>query len=257
MSAGQMPWNDAIIKVLERANRPLHYDEITRQIEELRLRSVTGATPNRTVNSHLGQLIVSEKVARTGPGLYTLPKIAECAEREQRAEEKNVYEKHSNPDTLTVKAYGLFWARTVVNWNNGELWGRQTENSTLVNFADQIGIYLLHSWNEIVYVGQTNPPKGESGLYRRLTNHHNDRERKSERWDSFSWFGFRAVKQDGSLGEAPNGVNLNDLIDVMETIFIEALMPRLNMQTGPGSKPLRELGLYFQASVQNAARSIR
>ena len=148
----QMSWQDAILKVLSQAIEPLDYHEITRQIGEQGLRPLSGATPATTVNRNLGILIAECKVVRMGRGKYALPETAERSEQEEAAEEAA-----AAPGRLTVKAYGLYWDRNVVDWNPvaGKLWGQQEENATPVNFADQDGIYLLHCWSEIVYVGQT------------------------------------------------------------------------------------------------------
>ena len=256
----QMSWQDAILKVLSQAIEPLDYHEITRQIGEQGLRPLSGATPATTVNRNLGILIAERKVVRMGRGKYALPETAERSEQEEAAEEAAAEEAAADPGRLTVKAYGLYWDRNVVDWSPvaGKLWGQQEENATPVNFADQDGIYLLHSWNEIVYVRQTFTRRGEAGLYGRLRNHHTDRDkRKSDRWDTFSWFGFKPVDESGNLLESPGNGDLAAVIDVLEATFIEALMPRLNMQAGRGSKLLRETGLYFQSSFQRASRGFR
>lgn len=256
----EMNWQDAILAVLNEADEPLDYNEITRQISERGLRTLTGATPASTVNRALGASVVEQKVVRTGRGLYALRETAKRSEEEEAAEEKAAVEAAADPQRLTVKAYGLHWDRTLVDWNpaKGLLWGQQDEQAKLVNFADQDGVYLLNSWNEIVYVGQTFTRKGEAGLYGRLKDHHMGRDkRKSDRWDTFSWFGFRPVDENGNLLAAPTSGDLAGMIDVVEAMFIEALMPRLNMQTGRGSKLLRETGLYFQASVHRASRGFR
>ena len=256
----EMSWQDAIVEVLNEAEEPLDYNEITRQIGARGLRTLTGATPASTVNRFLGSLISEHKVARTGRGLYALPETANRAEEEETAEETAAEAAAADPLRLTVKAYGLHWDRNLVDWSSprGPLWGQQDENASPVNFADQDGVYLLHSWNEIVYVGQTFTRRGDAGLYARLRYHHNDRDkRKSDRWNTFSWFGFKPVDEGGNLLAAPLNSNLASVIDVVEAMFIEALMPRLNMQTGRGSKVLRETGLYFQSSFQRGSRGFR
>lgn len=256
----EMSWQDAILAVLNEADEPLDYNDITRQIGERGLRSLTGATPATTVNRFLGSLIAEHKVARTGRGLYALPETAQRSDAEEAAEATEAEAAVADPSQLTVKAYGLHWDRNLVDWNptRGQLWGQQDDQYSPINFADQDGVYLLHSWNEIVYVGQTFTRRGDAGLYNRLRYHHTDRDkRKSDRWDTFSWFGFKPVDENGNLLEAPPNANLASVIDVVEAMFIEALMPRLNMQTGRGSRALRETGLYFQSSFQRASRGFR
>jgi hypothetical protein len=255
-----MTWQEAVMQVLSEADQPLDYNEVTRQIGERGYRELTGATPVNTVNRVLGELIAEGRAVRTGPGLYAVPSIAERAETALAAEEIAAEEAASDPERLTVKAYGLYWDRRLVDWSpaRGQLWGQQDENAIPVNFADQAGIYLLHSWNEIVYVCQTFRGEDHAGLFGRLKHHHPDRDkRKSDRWDTFSWFGFKPVDDYGRLLRYPENGTLGSVIDVLEAVFIEALMPRLNMQTGRGSRQLRETGLYFQSSFQRASRGFR
>ena len=253
-------WPEAVMQVLDVAEEPLDCNEITRRIGERGIRELTGATPVNTVNRALGELIAEQRAVRTGPGLYAVQRVAERYSAIEAAVEVAAEEAAANPETLTVKAYGLYWDRTLVDWNpaRGQLWGQQDENATPVNFADQAGIYLLHSWNEIVYVGQTFRGEDEAGMYARIKQHHSDRDkRKSDRWDTFSWFGFKPVGENGDLQPYPENGTLSAVIDVLEAVFIEALMPRLNMQTGRGSRQLRETGLYFQSYFQRASRGFR
>ena len=256
----EMSWQDAVLKILSTANEPMDYNEITRQIDETGLRTLTGATPATTVNRTLCILLEQGKVVRTGRGLYAVQETAKRSEEQEAAEEIAAEKAAADPNQLTVKAYGLYWARNIVDWDpvRGQLWGQQNESASPVNFANQKGLYFLHSWNEIVYVGQTFTSGVEAGLYGRLRIHHTDRDkRKSDRWDTFSWFGFRSVDEKGELGEPPSEGKLASVIDVIEAMFIEALMPRLNMQTGRGSKLLRETGLYFQSSLKRVSRGFR
>lgn len=251
----EMGWQDAISAVLTDAEGPLDYNEITRRIGERNLRTLTGATPATLVNRNLGLMVDDRKVARIGRGLYALPEAAQRAEAEAVAEETEAEAAAVSFDKFTVKAYGLYWDRNLVDWSptNGALWGQQNEKSSPVNFADQDGIYLLHKGSEIAYVGQTRTVRGQSGLYGRLRYHHSDR-RKSDRWDAFSWFGFKPVDEKGELVTAPDGGNLADVIDVIEAVFIESFMPRLNMRAGEGTKELREIGLYLQSVFQGTTR---
>ena len=248
----EMGWQEAILKVMEGAGEPLHYNEITRQIGEQGLRKLTGATPAMTVNSNLRSLKNEQKVTQRGSGVYAVPEVAEQLKKKESDEETEAEEAVTNPERLTVKAYGLYWSRSLVNWEkpkNGQLWGRQLEESLPVDFAKQDGIYFLHKGSEIVYVGQTLTGSDQPGLYARLRFHHTD-SRKRDRWDAFSWYGFRPVSDDGKLGHAPNGGHLHEVIDVVEAMFIEALMPRLNMRSGEGSKEIRDTGLYVQSGIK-------
>lgn len=256
MTTEGLSWQDAIQRVLNEAEEPLNYNEITDRIRDSGLREMTGATPQTTVNRQLGIMMAENTVVRVGRGLYALPDAARQFGEAEAVQEQEADAAVVDPNKLTVKAYGMYWDRNIVDWS--PVRGQQNDDATPVNFADQDGIYLLHSWNEIVYVGQTFTVKGEAGLYGRLRLHHADRnKRKSDRWDTFSWFGFRSVDNSGQLLDPPASGNLGSVIDVIEALFIEAFMPRLNMQTGRGSRELRDIGLYFQSSFQRASRGFR
>lgn len=243
-------WQEVTMTVLESADEPLHYTEITRLIGERGLRALTGANPAYTVRSALSALENDQRVVRAGRGLFALPTVAQSVQQEVDAAEADAEAAAESPDRLTVKAYGLYWDRRLVDWSQSQLWGQQTADSKPVNFADQDGIYTLHKGSEIVYVGQTLTHRTKSGLYHRLNYHHKE-ARKADRWDAFSWYGFKPVDDNGDLLPVPMQGSVNDVINTIEAMFIEALMPRLNMQGGPGSRELREGGLYTQSVIQN------
>ena len=245
----EMGWQEAIMAVLQPAEEPLHYREITSLIGERGLRTLTGANPPYNVRSALYALENDGRVARTGRGLFALPTVAHRDEEQAKAAESEAERAAQDATRLTVKAYGLYWSRSLVNWEtspnskSARLWG--SAGGDWVNFADQDGIYLLHNGNEIAYVGQSfTPLTDRAGLYSRLYSHHND-SRKSERWDTFSWFGFRPVDDNGQLQQSPESANLKDVIDLIEGILIEGIMPRLNMRRGDGTK-VWEANLYYQ-----------
>lgn len=243
-------WQEVTMTVLESADEPLHYTEITRLIGERDLRTLTGNNPSYTVRGALSALESDGRVVRTGRGLFALPTVAQSVQQEVDAAEADAAAAAENPNRLTVKAYGLYWDRRMIDWSQSQLWGQRDENSKPVNFADQDGIYTLHKGSEIVYVGQTLTDKAKSGLYLRLKSHHRE-ARKSDRWDAFSWYGFKPVADNGDLLPVPTQGGVKDVINTIEAMFIEALMPRLNMQGGPGSKELREEGLYIQSVIQS------
>jgi hypothetical protein len=65
------------------------------------------------------------------------------------------------------------------------------------DFRDQIGVYVLYDWNQnIVYVGQAVNVNGNGTLFNRLKNHMDGR--LWNRWQYFSWVGFRDVNKDGT-----------------------------------------------------------
>lgn len=183
-----------------------------------------------------------ELIQRTPLG-YATTSVARAAVEEEQKEESNNFSQGN-----TIKAYGLYWDRSRVSWlqKPHELLGYRTNSDRSVDFADQDGIYLLHHGSEIVYVGQTHTTKSDRGLYGRLRVHNKD-ARKTGRWDSFSWFGFRAVNDEtGDLEDPPESIPTKDVITLTETILIECLMTRLNMRTGEHIRQARDSRLYFQ-----------
>ncbi|MYI36814.1 MAG: hypothetical protein F4118_10375, partial [Acidimicrobiaceae bacterium] len=115
------------------------------------------------------------------------------------------------PKQPILAAYGYRWKRNLVVWDRKqgrpkkgdrvekELWGKKTGDKP-VNFAEQVGIYLLHDGRRTVYVGRIQKAKsGKRGLYDRLFEHTKDGLKDD--WEKFSWFGFLQVDEDGSLSK--------------------------------------------------------
>ena len=250
MTTENLTWDQAVLRVLEEARIPLHYTDVGSRVAQQQLTKSVGANPAAGAMTTLRTLVKGKRVVQTERGVYALPEVAhDVAVAEAAAEdEANV------GDRLIVNAYGLYWSRSLVNWDppatNSQAKLLGDAGAGLVNFADQDGIYLLHSGSEIMYVGQSyTPQNGTAGLYNRLRNHHND-NRKSDRWDAFSWFGFRPVSDELTLGPTPENATTKDVIDLIEGILIEGIMPRLNMRRGEGSKAW-EPNLYYQIEDPN------
>ena len=118
-----------------------------------------------------------------------------------------------------------------MRWRQGKLRGFDPDNDELmINFADQEGIYVLHHHNTptAVYVGMTSRQK--NGLFDRLDQHRKDQAKG--RWDTFSWFGFRPVAPDGTLQPAGETVLRRNMIEIIEAILIETILPSMNRQFG-------------------------
>lgn len=156
-----------------------------------------------------------------------------------------------------IKNYGLRWSREKVQWGSrgtpGELCGKLSnlKSSDLVDFREQIGIYVLYETNFVpVYVGQAG--LGTAKLFNRLKNHTNDHLR--DRWVHFSWFGFRGATADGGVSEkqhadARTTLQYSDALDEIEGILIQVLEPRLNRQ---GAKWQQTADEYVQAGLEDA-----
>ena len=254
----EMGWQEAIMAVLQDADVPLKYDAITRIIGERGLRTLTGANPARTVNGNLSHMTNPDhqwydgRIQRLGGGVFQLAAPDDLAP-EPEPEENGIdggEPGESQNRIVGVPAFGLYWEKDKVSWNSRRiLLGRQATGSDPVNFANQQGVYLLHKDRSIAYVGQAT-----ASLYNRLSSH--SRDRKSVRWDRFSWFGFRDV--DGETGELlpmPGEVTPAHLINILEAVLIEALEPPVNGQRG------NYLGAQYEqvtdrATAQRQAREL-
>ena len=117
--------------------------------------------------------------------------------------------------------------------NSGHLQGFHGKH--YADFRDQIGVYVLYDRNQsIVYVGQAG--NGNATLFTRLKNHMDGA--LWNRWNYFSWVGFRGVNADGSLSNqqqvssSVSGFKYSDALNEIEGILIEIIEPKLNKQAG-------------------------
>lgn len=219
----QMTWKAAILKVLEGASEPLHYQEgVLAEIGKQSLRTAEEKNAP-TVAALLSNLVAEGLVVRPSRGFFALsssgndsPESPETAERE---------------DTGAFFPYGRFWSADRVDWRNRELMGWQPDVRRPINFATHPALYLLHHSHAtmgIVYVGEASA----NSLFGRLNAHRGDA--CAGRWDAFSWFSFRPVTPDGNATEEPS-FDRTRLIELIETIMIESLTPPLNRKwTGMG-----------------------
>lgn len=237
-------WEEATLRVLEGAGTALHYTEVSDRIVQQGLIHPVGAKPTDQTMVNLLRLLEKGRVAKISRSTFALPDIAKQI---IFGTSKEADAGTPDPRRLTVNAYGLYWKRDLVDWEAtgpGRLLG--SSGGTRVDFAGQTGIYLLNNGNEMVYVGQSRTAKKPSGIYNRLKAHHRD-HRRTDRWDTFSWFGFQPVDSfTGVLLQSPETATIGDVIDILEAIIIEGLMPRLNMRRGEGTKEWLEANQYFQ-----------
>ena len=232
MTSREIGWREAILTVLEDADAPLKYDVITQMIGERGLRTLTGATPADTVSSYLSQMIKSDhswydsRVRKVSRGVFELATgedSSEIVEYEPDLDDDPV----AHPTQIVrVAAFGLYWEKDKVKWNSRQILGRTAGSADTINFADQQGIYILHKDRSAAYVGRTT-----DSLYERLRSH--NRDHKSVRWDKFSWFGFRDIDgESGELKPMPNALDAVHLINILESVLIEALEPPVNGRRG-------------------------
>lgn len=232
-----MPWRKAILKVLSEAKEPLHYSEIAQRILDQGLRKQTGATPAATVAATIS-MYMQEDIVRVDRGVYTLASRASTSLDTPSTERPDAPKaipptapEKAEEDNGFLNAFGMFWRRDEVDWEQRgqSLLGAQLKAAQAVNFAEQVGVYILYAGDRVIYVGRITEPR----LGARLWDH--TRDRLTGRWDRFSWFGVRAVAEDGTLGPVPGGnFAVEMLVTTMEALLIEGLEPPQNRRRGDG-----------------------
>jgi len=247
-STKDMPWEDAIQKVLADADSALPYADIAERIVSSGLRLSVGATPAATVASYLSTSLRDKgkgsPYLRVDRGIYTLKRLTENGPAKPKTT-KAVIEETIEPGAL--QAFGMFWQRDLVIWTGKpRLLGRQGIGATEVNFSDQVGVYLLHDRERVIYVG-----RATDTLFARLKAHTSDR--LGGRWDRFSWFGLRSVDDSGELSDRKVPWSQEVVVETMEALLIESLEPPLNRRRGDNFSAAE----YLQASdpqVEGAKR---
>lgn len=221
----ELSWREAIIRVLQRSNEPMHYTDIAEAIAEQGLRNEFGATPAASVNSVISVSLQNDgensPFIRVSRGVYGLREHSS-----PQPQQSHALEEHD--DTGLINAFGMYWSRSNVLWTSTpRILGQQQPGSTPVDFCNQRGVYLLHDGRSVVYVGRTT----EQPLGSRLRQHISDR--LNGRWDRFSWFGVYSVSEKGLLETMvePN-YDLETMIITMEALLIEALEPPQNRKRG-------------------------
>ena len=147
-------------------------------------------------------------------------------------------------------AYGYRWKKDLVQWDldrkqgrpkKGDrvekaLWGKKARGNS-VNFAEQVGVYLLHNGDRTVYAGRIKGGENaKRGIYDRLREHAKDSLKDD--WNTFSWFGLRPVNKDGTLSENhvppidDENKELLQLIATIEAVIINGIRPRGNSRGG-------------------------
>lgn len=216
-----LTWDQAIQKILRENGRAMHYTDIADEIIRQGLRDSVGATPASTVNAIMNNHY-PEPYVRIGEGLYALkewPDPAGPAIIEPESQESIDHE------TGAINAFGMFWRRDWINWECPELIGRQEGADLNVNFNEQVGVYLLHDRDRVIYVGRAG-----DALIKRLKAHTSGRF--GGRWDRFSWFGLKPVTENGTLSDPEERWEQLDVIETMEAILIECLEPSQNRKRG-------------------------
>lgn len=140
-------------------------------------------------------------------------------------------------DDKVIRNYGLLWQRDYVHLggagNKGTLLGRRSPKAAVVDFREQIGVYVLYDKDLFpVYVGQAG--NGNANLFSRLKTHTNDH--LWNRWEYFTWFGLRGVNSVGGKLTKFDHVDKvfktegGRILNLLEGALIAAMEPKLNKQ---------------------------
>ncbi len=243
---GELTWDRAIEQILRESPEPLHYTDITDRIISGGLRTNLGATPHATVSKVLHN--TGNKYVKVRRPTFALKNKIKDFEQKDQIDQSLLLEKDGEEDSI-VSSFGMFWRREEVEWishTNLKLLGVQRGEADLVNFSQQIGLYLLYDGREVVYVGRAKTCN--STLGGRLYEHTKDR--LSVRWDRFSWFGFLPVYENGELGKLQDRYDSDRMIASIEAILIEALEPRQNRKRGDDLEAVE----YLQKESPNLAK---
>jgi hypothetical protein len=219
-------WEDAVLAVLRAADGSLHYSDIAAEVTAKKIKKSVGANPAATVAAILSKSLNDENspFLRVGRGEYTLKDMP--SRPPPKVDETSSVLEDEQGETGALRAFGMFWQRDRVLWSGKpKLLGRQQLGAADVDFSDQVGVYLLHDRDRVIYVG-----RASDTLYARLKAHTTDR--MAGRWDRFSWFGLRSVGNDGSLLEPSAAWTHTVVIETMEALLIESLEPPLNRKRG-------------------------
>ena len=225
----EMSWEEAIVKVFkDNLSVELTNGDIAQSIMDKGYRTSVGKTPQNTVGARMSSLMDSHGIERLQRGIYVLRPSDDEASADPIEELDDLADDESSPSTIKIEAYGVHWERSKVHWQSGRILGYAIDPRETIDFAAQQGVYVLYDWNSVVYVGQT--VAKDNGLLQRLDEHHTKRDDWGDRWERFSWFGIRLVKEDGELGEAPESANKRAVADLLESVLIETLRPAFNRQ---------------------------
>ena len=241
MPEQEISWREAVLQVLEDADEPLHYRDIAAEILNRGLKRSAGKTPSDTVAGIISRLRSEEKrldIVKSQPGYFHIRAAIDTSATPEQEEANDDLDATDAQRNLAVAAYGLHWERDKVDWSARRLYGWDDANSNpmgnyddfAINFANQQGVYLLHSWDAVVYVGRTIAEN--NGLFQRLHAHHSA-PAWSAKWERFSWFGIRRVNSEtGELYDGPDNASKQVVSSLMESVLIETLRPAFNRRQG-------------------------
>ena len=152
----------------------MHYAEIAQVKIDSGHRVNVGATPAATVSGNLSVLIRGGRkspVVRVERGVYAI-RDARTNLVSHHVEDTDEAQEDARKMGL-INAFGMFWDRDGVRWRTRRtrVLGVQQSGSASVDFADQVGVYVLYDGSRALYVGRVTEPR----MGQRLFEHTRDR----------------------------------------------------------------------------------
>ncbi len=156
-----------------------------------------------------------------------------------------------------IKNYGFLWERKHVRTGRrspAALYGTLNGAKKFqADFKDQIGVYILYDVDRRpVYVGQAG--NGNATLLTRLKQHMDDN--LWNRWEFFTWLGFREVTNGGTLNAKQNAsakiskLSYANAMNEMEGALINIMEPALNKRGGNIRKTAEEYRQYVDPDLK-------
>jgi hypothetical protein len=140
---------------------------------------------------------------------------------------------------MPIQNYGDGWRIELSSY------GRTSPRGTPVDFAGQIGVYILYDEQRPVYIGRDGHDEGS--ILSQVKAHRERRDK--DPWDTFSWVGFRPVGIDGSLQRIrePSTWYEEEIRD-NEALLVYVLNPPNHLRSGD----YRHIPRYFQVPATPA-----
>jgi len=215
-----------VLRVLSKFNEPITIEEITAELVMGDQSCDLGAMPLRAVHDCMEDAISAGgdncPILKVAPDYdlagYILKDkdpdiLLDCPPGKTAAQENS----EGRPGAVTCYGYG--WEREKVYWcPSPKLLGYQYLTS--VNFCEQVAIYMLHKENgKVQFVGCATDRNLGQSLYEHTI------DELEQDWSMFSFFGFRPVADDGTLGRPPENVKMLDVLHSMVKIIKEVDKP--------------------------------
>ena len=222
----------AVFRILAHTKKPMKQRDVLKWLENHGQRSLTKGQITGAFYHLLNTY--DNVVEKTAEGTYRIHSTWNGKPLDEQTREtipavSPPPSEHPKPTgEVVIPCYGVYWDRSLVAWDAEQmlLGASGASGEDAVDFAGQTGVYLLYQWPRVNYVGRA----ASGNLYQRLRTHNADP--KKGPWDKFSWFGLRAVGDNGQLDEPRGDITIEHEVTMMEALLISALEPPFNNRRG-------------------------